>query len=232
MRAQFALALLCVLAVTGSCYLGTEGLACDATHACPDPFVCDGTQHCVPPASLAPDDAGQPDGGSPDGGSHDGGSDAGPACDAETNRHCPNDQVCSLAATCTGPRYEMADGVVADNVTGLHWQQVLPANPCPSDNSGSCTWEHAKSYCQALNLGGHATGWRAPTLPELFSLVDTGANPAIDSTAFPGTPGAWFWTSDCYPNSACADVWDVEFTQGNTEGNAAPTSMFYIRCVR
>jgi hypothetical protein len=217
----------------GGCYLSAAGLACDATHACPDSLVCDDTQHCALGTLPGSADAGRgTDAGSPNTGSPDSGSpDAGAPCDSATSMNCPDDEICSLSNQCLAPRYNESNGVVSDTVTGLQWQQVVPSNPCPSDPAGTCTWPDATTYCMGLSLGDFATGWRVPHLAELFSLVDTGAAPTIDSNVFPNTPGLGFWTADCFPNSSCGDVYDVEFGSGEAEFNISPTSDDYVRCV-
>ena len=74
------------------------------------------------------------------------------------------------------------DGTVIDNVTGLVWQQV---------DGGEMTWSDAKSYAAKLSLAGHSD-WRLPTSHELFSILNHGRNPALDSAYFPRT-GAEYW---------------------------------------
>src|SRR3990172_9525290 len=90
-------------------------------------------------------------------------------------------------ASAPAGRYTPATDTVKDNMTGLSWQRALSPQ--------SFKWDEAMSYCQALNLGG-TLGWRLPTKKELETLVDRrAASPAIDSSAFPDTPSAFFWTS-------------------------------------
>jgi hypothetical protein len=60
------------------------------------------------------------------------------------------------------------------------------------------------------------TGWRLPNIKELTSLANRGTYyPAMDTTAFPGTPAdSWYWSST--PDSSGAGrVWIVSFINGS-----------------
>jgi hypothetical protein len=121
-------------------------------------------------------------------------------------------------------RFSASAGVVSDNHTGLQWQQSLDATGYTSAD--------AKTYCTANPLSGG--GWRLPTLAELLSIVDYRLeNPAIDTTAFPGTPSEYFYTSDPYieTNNLPSLMWSVTFSNGiSTFGNATRANR--VRCVR
>jgi hypothetical protein len=120
-------------------------------------------------------------------------------------------------------RYTLATDTLTDNVTHLTWQRSSPAQKYASDA--------ANAYCQALTIGGFASGWRLPTIKELQSIVDVStSSPAIDSTAFPGTIGSYFWSSSTYAAHA-SFVWFVYFGDGNSIGGDASTSAL-LRCVR
>lgn len=70
-----------------------------------------------------------------------------------------------------------------DDTTGLIWQAAF---------SDVIDYEDADRYCDELSLEGRR--FRVPTRIELASLLDySGPSPAIDPTAFPGTPAARFW---------------------------------------
>lgn len=111
--------------------------------------------------------------------------------------------------------------VVFDKDTGLTWQR---------NNLASYHFEDAKTYCAGQSFGG-LPGWRMPTLQELLTLVDDKeTQPAIDSSAFPNTPGLGFWTST--PNAEnSTQVWIVSFYGGLTSATGT-TGMFLVRCVR
>jgi len=113
------------------------------------------------------------------------------------------------------------NGTVTDNVTGLMWQR--------EDDDTPRTWDNAISYCEGLTLSGH-TDWRLPNEYELQSIVDYGRyDPAIDTTAFPGT-NYWYWSS-----STCAhytgSAWLVYFYHGAVY-YGLKTDTNHVRCVR
>jgi hypothetical protein len=113
-------------------------------------------------------------------------------------------------------------GVVVDKVTGLIWQHPIDAT--------TYQWDDAKAHCAGLALAGGK--WRLPTRIELVSLVDyTRQSPAIDVTAFPGTPSAGFWSSSPSTDSPNA-AWGVDFTDGQSGGKVLKQSPVLVRCVR
>lgn len=115
-----------------------------------------------------------------------------------------------------------SDGTVTDMTTGLMWQQATAPVEYP--------WEQALSYCENLTLGGYAD-WRLPTIKELESIVDlTRVNPAINTTFFPDTNGAWYWSSTAsfqdFSGSEC-----IDFSNGGG-GYSQRTISQYVRAVR
>lgn len=160
--------------------------------------------------------------------------DAGIGCECDPTlgcSRCPNGTVCDLSdEICTAPRYSVnGDGTVTDDLTSLVWQQQLPSNPCPGDGAGVCTWQDAQSYCQNLSLGNPSSGWRLPTLDELFSLVDLGMTPTIDAEGFPTIPGAaTCWTSTAINSN---ENWYVNFSAGYASANI-DTADINVLCVR
>jgi len=117
-------------------------------------------------------------------------------------------------------RYVISAGTVRDTETGLVWQQddqmmqALPAN--------------IDSYCASLPLTG--SGWRAPTLKELQTLVDRGkTRPAIDTTAFPTTQSTLYWTGSA--TTSPTEHWAVNFSEGFSLRWANDRG-FLVRCVR
>lgn len=106
---------------------------------------------------------------------------------------------------------DVAADTVTDQATKLVWQRTPSKKTFPAKDPGITT------YC--------ADGFRLPTENELYSLVDpTRTMPAIDPTAFPGTPSAPFWALENGRGSS------VSFAKGNmgiyVEGDG------YVRCVR
>jgi Protein of unknown function (DUF1566) len=138
------------------------------------------------------------------------------------------------------PRYDVAStpGVVVDLVTGLMWQQELPATyrgcsgqpPGQSQVGGTCTWSEAKDYCAALVLA-ELSDWRLPSKIELESIVDeTKFDPAIDTVAFPGAPAVFFWSASPYVGASSA-AWGVTFYNG-ISGDDNVSDTVSVRCVR
>jgi len=123
----------------------------------------------------------------------------------------------------SSPSYDTSlPDVVVDRVTHLMWQRTLDA--------ASYGWDDANLTCRCLTLAGH-DDWRLPTRIEMVSIVDfTRADPAIDPSAFPGTPPDYFWTSTVLAGSA-ATAWYLFFLDGNTH-SGGEDSAYRVRCVR
>jgi len=114
---------------------------------------------------------------------------------------------------------------VLDTKTGLTWQRGVSGTKYTSAD--------AVTYCHdadlAATLGG--SGWRLPTLNELFTLVDfaRSSGPFIDSDAFPNTPADGIWSS------SRASVGAREFLYldfGTAAWFISSSSTAYARCVR
>lgn len=113
------------------------------------------------------------------------------------------------------------DTVMTDKRTGLVWQQSFKGNQ---------SWKAALAYCETLDYAGY-TDWRLPDINELKTVIDYEQyNPAIDASAFPGTPGDLFWSSTT-DTRYTDDAWVVDFHEGEVySGNK--THMHNTRCVR
>lgn len=121
--------------------------------------------------------------------------------------------------------YTAATATVTDNITGLMWQRSILGTT-------KRQWAFAQAACDSLTLGGFSD-WSLPTVNELRSLLDQTAiaGPAIDQTAFPGTPSGDFWSSTPdVANSAFA--WWVDSTGGMTGAFSKTAFTNYYRCVR
>jgi hypothetical protein len=121
--------------------------------------------------------------------------------------------------------YDVQPSVVIDRVTRLEWQRTI--------DTAVHTWTDAMSYCAGLLLDGKSD-WRLPSRIELLSIVDyTQTGPAIDRTAFPGTPPVQFWTASVQfsPSPPSTNAWWVHFNDG-ADGAYLQTDTYRVRCVR
>ena len=122
----------------------------------------------------------------------------------------------SQAAAPAG-RYTVTTSTVLDNKTGLVWQRVV-------DTNRYLTAEEIGPYCAGVSLPG--SGWRAPSVKELATLVDDSRTfPAWDTTVFADTEFYYFGTS----TQTGGAYWYVFFAAG-THGTDRFSSL--ARCVR
>lgn len=138
------------------------------------------------------------------------------------------------------PDYQYAEyqsGMVTDVEVGLTWQKCSLGQEAVD---GECTgepadynWHQAHQAAEEANaqmLLGH-NDWRLPSVAELRTLVAKNCHaPAINSTLFPGTPSAIYWSSSV----SAADhigAWFVSFNNGN-ENTYYKDSSAYVRLVR
>ncbi len=127
------------------------------------------------------------------------------------------------------------NGTVTHAASGLIWQKCLAGQTW---DGNACTgsaipyrWDDARALTSHL-AGKH--DWRLPTVEELLTLVDyTRTAPAINTTLFPGTPAAYFWSSTPTPSMPEEYIRVIDFGQG-----ISGTSYFrqatepYVRLVR
>jgi len=129
-------------------------------------------------------------------------------------------------ATPPAPRFvvDAAAGTVDDTLAKVTWQR-------DGLTSGLLKWPAAWPYCTGLDLDGK--GWRLPTVTELMGLVDRSQlTPAIDATAFPGTPSDYYWTNH-YAAWSSGIAWAVLFDNGQTATrDTLYTTTSRVRCVR
>ncbi|HEX5313670.1 MAG TPA: DUF1566 domain-containing protein [Gammaproteobacteria bacterium] len=135
-------------------------------------------------------------------------------------------QTCNSSTADDAPasRYQAnADGTASDLRTGLMWTRCALGqnwNAGSKSCNGKATlydWEDALQAVQTLDQGsgyaGHAD-WRMPNLRELMSLSRYHcSDPAINSTIFPNTDSAAFWSSSPIEGRS-GEVWAINFDAG------------------
>jgi hypothetical protein len=118
-----------------------------------------------------------------------------------------------------------SDGTVLDTTTGLTWMRCALGQRW---QGGTCkgsaeryAWQDSDWAKDTTNLekyAGHAD-WRVPVVPELASIVELGcADRRINTTVFPATPAAAFWSSMEKPGTE-----DYAYALDFGAGGAAPT---------
>ena len=102
------------------------------------------------------------------------------------------------------------------------WQQGFSA--------GTQNQAASVMYCASLALDGG--GWRLPTVDELRSIVDPSRIlPAIDTSFFPGTPSAVFWSSS--PVAGLPSYgWGVTFAGSVVNYATGVAERYRARCLR
>jgi len=126
------------------------------------------------------------------------------------------------------------DGTVTHNTTGLMWMRCALGQEWDGKTCrGTATdfsWADALKTGVLKKFAGYSD-WRLPNKNELESIVeDQCASPAINTTAFPATPSAYFWTSSPYAGHA-PGAWSVDFGFGTVNASVKNGSI-YVRLVR
>lgn len=113
--------------------------------------------------------------------------------------------------------YSSDGSEVTDSKTGLVWRRCVEGMTWSGSTcTGTAGWV---THEAALLHAKTQTGWRLPSVRELASIVDRSRKePAIDITAFPGTPPANFWSSSPYVGDP-ASAWYVGFAGGSIYPN-------------
>jgi hypothetical protein len=97
---------------------------------------------------------------------------------------------------------------VLDTTTGLMWTVKEQKAKNHAD---------AVSKAEKMKAASYVTGWRLPTVEELFSLADRSRrNPAINTDFFPDCESDWYWSSTPWAGSPADYAWLVYFGSGYT----------------
>ncbi len=116
--------------------------------------------------------------------------------------------------------YEIHGPIVRDTVTGLSWQR--------SSDSQRRSYEDARAYCAQLTLEKE-TGWRLPSLHELFTIIDYGRiNPSLPPEFFPTSMSVW--AADSVLDET-PQAYVVSFETGMTQ-QARTLFFMNTRCVK
>ena len=124
---------------------------------------------------------------------------------------------------------------VTDSQTGLVWRrcsegQTWSGSTCTGFASGF-THEAALSQATAQTFATNVA-WRLPNFKELSSIANrASANPTIDTSAFPSTPSAKFWSSTPYIGDPYYAKY-VDFSDGTSYGGNYRPGMSNVRLVR
>jgi Protein of unknown function (DUF1566)/Repeat of unknown function (DUF5648) len=130
---------------------------------------------------------------------------------------------------------------VTDSQTGLIWRrcsegQTWSGSTCAGFAS-SYTHEAALAQATAQTIATNVA-WRLPNFKELSSIANrANANPSIDTSAFPSTPSARFWSSTPY-TTGTPEIRNpyyakyVDFSNGTGYGAYGRSFMHNIRLVR
>lgn len=126
---------------------------------------------------------------------------------------------------------------VRDKVTGLIWQRCARGM---SWNGSTCAGTATRvAWAQTLevtrtspaSVADSSDPWRLPNLAELQSLVELACfGPAINTTWFPATANAVFWSSSQH-QTLTTQAWVVNFSEGGTEdyGKSSTARMRLVR---
>ena len=131
-----------------------------------------------------------------------------------------------------------ANATVTDSRLGLMWQQCAEGLSGAGCATGTATvygtYAAALARAAAVNADPAGAGrghsdWRVPNRNELASLVNRRCEaPAIQRSAFPGTPSASFWTAT---PAFAGFAWYIDFTDGSI-GPGGTTGDRVLRLVR
>jgi hypothetical protein len=129
----------------------------------------------------------------------------------------------------TAERFAISGEEVTDKRTGLIWKRCSEGQIW---SGSSCTGTAAiYTHQGALQHAQAQSGWRLPNVKELASLAEKGCPiPAIDRTAFPGTPNNWYWSSSPYVGNS-GGAWVVGFSNGGVGYNFRYDGL-HVRLVR
>ena len=128
-----------------------------------------------------------------------------------------------------------ADGSeVTDSISGLTWRRCSEGMAWSGSTctGTAATYTHEGALQRAASEATASKAWRLPNVLELSSITKAGeaVNPSIDTTAFPGTPSSYFWSSSPYVGNS-SYAWVVSFYDGVVD-DGYRYSGYRVRLVR
>jgi hypothetical protein len=130
----------------------------------------------------------------------------------------------------SGQRYSVNGYTNYDSTTDLQfWTGVGRVAATPSDLEAATNAIGYKQVVNAIGLCGYRD-WRLPTVDELKGLIVSGVTPSIDSSWFPNTISAFYWTSSPYVDDV-RYAWGVNFFTGTVGFNLRNYTLL-VRLVR
>ena len=131
----------------------------------------------------------------------------------------------------TSAPYTSNGAEVTDTNTGLIWRRCAEGMTWDGVTT-TCTgtpsvFTHEAALQRAMaQANSSGVSWRLPNVKELASIADKSlSNPAINSTAFPGTPTGIFWSSSPFV-SIIGSAAVVDFNTGGVGGT--PRNSYYL----
>ena len=129
-----------------------------------------------------------------------------------------------------------ADGSeVTDSISGLTWRRCSEGMAWSGSTctGTAATYTHEGALQRAASEATASKAWRLPNVLELSSITKAGeaVNPSIDTTAFPGTPSSYFWSSSPYVGYSDY-AWYVNFNYGDVGGYYLRSYSSHVRLVR
>ena len=143
--------------------------------------------------------------------------------------------VLAASSAQAAPYIDNGNGTQTDAATGLTWMrcsigQTWTGAAC-GGTANTYTWDQAKALTGTVSFAGQSD-WRLPNIRELQSIVDyTAASPQINTSVFPQTPAAYFWSSSIYAGNA-AQTWHVRFNTGETVNDNYASAAYHVRLTR
>lgn len=123
-------------------------------------------------------------------------------------------------------RFIAKEGVVIDTATNQLWEVKTAQN-----KKIRYTFADAKTYCENLSLSNQ-TGWRLPTVQELYTIIDhTRVSPSLDTTLFGETIFKYYWTNDNSYDDFANEAFVIGFKIGSVASGSKNNESF-VRCVK